>query len=143
MYHHYCIFGAHISFFVLTSGRPLPLTTFFVFSKPLCGADRESGIFCTSVYLCKRIFHGSQNLRLLQPSLQQRRSFRKGYEHIFIIISSLILQIDWISGKIWPNNTTVNSLNQGAADNSWSKCIRSSFFPFLISIPHFPKRKIS
>ena len=23
-------------FFVLTSGRPLPVTTFFVFSKPLC-----------------------------------------------------------------------------------------------------------
>ena len=36
MYHDYCITGAYISFFVLTSGRPLPVTTFFVFSKPLC-----------------------------------------------------------------------------------------------------------
>ena len=36
MYHDYCIIGACISFFVLTSGRPLPVTTFFVFSKPLC-----------------------------------------------------------------------------------------------------------
>ena len=35
-------------FFVLTSGRPLPVTTFFVFSKPLCSADRDSGIFCTA-----------------------------------------------------------------------------------------------
>ena len=38
----------HFFFFVLTSGRPLPVTTFFVFSKPLCGADRDSGIFCTA-----------------------------------------------------------------------------------------------
>ena len=36
MYHDYCITGAYNSFFVLTSGRPLPVTTFFVFSKPLC-----------------------------------------------------------------------------------------------------------
>ena len=36
MYHDYCITGAYISFFVLTSGRPLPVTSFFVCSKPLC-----------------------------------------------------------------------------------------------------------
>ena len=36
-------------FFVLTSGRPLPVTTFFVFSKPLCSADHDSGIFGTAV----------------------------------------------------------------------------------------------
>ena len=29
-------------FFVLTSGRPLPVTTFFVFPKPLCSVDRDS-----------------------------------------------------------------------------------------------------
>ena len=31
----YC-WSLHFFFFVLTSGRPLPVTTFFVFSKPLC-----------------------------------------------------------------------------------------------------------
>ena len=36
MYHDYCIIGACISFFVPTSDRPLPVTTFFVFLKPLC-----------------------------------------------------------------------------------------------------------
>ena len=37
MYRDYCIIGACISFFfVLTSGRPLPVTKFSVFSKPLC-----------------------------------------------------------------------------------------------------------
>ena len=35
-------------FFVLTSGRPLPVTTFFVFSKPLYSADHDSGIFGTA-----------------------------------------------------------------------------------------------
>ena len=36
MFHDYCITEVCISFFfVLTSGRPLPVTTFFVFSKPL------------------------------------------------------------------------------------------------------------
>ena len=35
-------------FFVLTSDRPLPVTTIFVFSKPLCSADRDSGISCTA-----------------------------------------------------------------------------------------------
>ena len=63
-------------FFVLTSGRPLPVTTFFVFSKPLIAAtlQRRSwfGNFlhrCKSaVYRCQRAFHCSQNLRLLQPS---------------------------------------------------------------------------
>ena len=37
MFHDYCIIEVCISFFfVLTSGRSLPVTTFFVFSKPLC-----------------------------------------------------------------------------------------------------------
>ena len=35
-------------FFVLTSGKPLPVTTFSVFLKPLCSADRDLGIFCTA-----------------------------------------------------------------------------------------------
>ena len=40
-------------FFVLTSGRTLPGTTFFVLKfeatlQPLCSADRDSGIFCTA-----------------------------------------------------------------------------------------------
>ena len=101
-------------FFVLTSGRPLRVTTFFVFSKPLCSADRDSGIFCTAA---KALFiavkglstaaRNSQNLLLLQPALiqlfcsaswshsavlQQRCSFRTwscsplGFQ---------ILRIDW------------------------------------------------
>ena len=37
MYHDYCIIRTCISFFfVLTSGRSLPATTFLAFSKPLC-----------------------------------------------------------------------------------------------------------
>ena len=35
-------------FLVLTSGRPLAVTTFFVFSRPLCSADRDLGILCTA-----------------------------------------------------------------------------------------------
>ena len=65
-------------FFVLTSGRPLPVTTFFVFSKPLCSADRDSGIFCTAATALFIAVKGlstaarnSQNLLLLQPALLQ------------------------------------------------------------------------
>ena len=32
----YIYWSLYFLFFVLTSGRPLPVTTFFVFSKPLC-----------------------------------------------------------------------------------------------------------
>ena len=46
MYHDYCIVELVFLCFVLTSGGPLPVTTFFDFSKPLCSADRDSGIFC-------------------------------------------------------------------------------------------------
>ena len=38
-------------FFVLTSGRPLPVTTFYLFEatlQPLSSPDRDSGIFCTA-----------------------------------------------------------------------------------------------
>ena len=40
-----------IFFFVLTSGRPLPVTTFYLFEatlQPLSSPDRDSGIFCTA-----------------------------------------------------------------------------------------------
>ena len=36
----------HFVFFVLTSGRPLPVTTFFVFSKPLCSHFAVIREFC-------------------------------------------------------------------------------------------------
>ena len=55
MSHDYCLIEVCISFsfFVLTSGRPLPGITFFVLKfeatlQPLCSADRDSGIFCTA-----------------------------------------------------------------------------------------------
>ena len=48
MYHDYCIIQVSISFSVLMSGRPLPVTTFFVFSKPFCSTYRDLGIFCTA-----------------------------------------------------------------------------------------------
>ena len=54
MFRGYCIIEVCISlFFVLTSGRPLPGTTFFVLKfeatlQPLSSADRDSGIFCTA-----------------------------------------------------------------------------------------------
>ena len=48
MYHDYCIMEPVFLFFVLTSGGPLPVTTFFDFSKPLCSADHDSRIFCTT-----------------------------------------------------------------------------------------------
>ena len=95
----------HFFFFVLTSGRPLPGTTFFVLKfeatlQPLCSADRDSGIFCTAATALFIAVKGlstaarnSQNLLLLQPALlqlfcsaswshsaalQQRYSFRTG-----------------------------------------------------------------
>ena len=42
-----------LCYVMLTSGRPLPGTTFFVLKfeatlQPLCSADRDSGIFCTA-----------------------------------------------------------------------------------------------
>ena len=44
-----CYWSLHFFFFfVLTSDRPLPVKIFFVFSKPLCSEDRDSGIFCTA-----------------------------------------------------------------------------------------------
>ena len=100
LYHVSWLLKSVFLFFVLTSGRPLRVTTFFVFSKPLCSADRDSGIFCTAA---KALFiavkglstaaRNSQNLLLLQPALlqlfcsaswshsaalQQRSSFRTG-----------------------------------------------------------------
>ena len=54
MFRGYCIIEVCISFFfVLTSGRTLPGTTFFVLKfeatlQPLCSADRDSEIFCTA-----------------------------------------------------------------------------------------------
>ena len=48
MYHDYCIIEPAFLFFLLPSGRPLLATTFFVFSKSLCSADCDSGIFCTA-----------------------------------------------------------------------------------------------
>ena len=78
MSHDYCIVEVCIFFFVLTSGRPLPVTTFLVFSKPLCSADRDSGIFCTAATALFIAVKGlstaarnSQNLLLLQPALLQ------------------------------------------------------------------------
>ena len=100
----YCC-SLHSFFFVLRSGRrPLPVTTFFVFSKPLCShfaatlqplcsADCDSGIFCTAAKGLSTAARNSQNLLLLQPALlqlfcsaswshsavlQQRCSFRTG-----------------------------------------------------------------
>ena len=100
MYHDYCITGAYISFFVLTSGRPLPVTTFFVFSKPLCShfaaqivirefsaplqkrclslskgfpLQRETAKIC---YCCSQPFYSSF-VALLEVILQ-RCSFRTG-----------------------------------------------------------------
>ena len=67
-------------FFVLTSGRPFNtgITTFFVFSKPLCSEDRDSGIFCTAAIALfipvkglSTVARNSQNLLLLQPALLQ------------------------------------------------------------------------
>ena len=72
MYHDYCIIEPVFLFFVLTSGGPLPVTTFFDFSKPLCSADRDSGIFCTTetalFIAVKRLSTAAKNLRLLQPA---------------------------------------------------------------------------
>ena len=71
----YLYWSLYFLFFVLTSGRPLPVTTFFVFLKPLCShltAQIVIQEFSNSaVYRCQRAFHWSQNLQLLQPALLQ------------------------------------------------------------------------
>jgi len=57
----------HSFFFVLTSGRrPLPVTTFFVFSKPLCSH------FAAQIVIREfSAAQNSQNLLLLLPALLQ------------------------------------------------------------------------
>ena len=62
------------AFFFCTNEWPLPVTTFFVFSKPFWSADRDSGIFCTAATTLFIAVKGlstatlnSQNLLPLQP----------------------------------------------------------------------------
>ena len=98
-------------FFVLTSGRPLPVTTFFVFSKPLCSHFAAQIVIREfSAPLQKRCLSLSKGFPLqpkfaaaaaqrfyssfvaLLEAILQRCSFRTGYStdvHMFIIFIRL------------------------------------------------------
>ena len=73
-------------FFVLMSDRPLPVTTFFVFSKPLCSADRDSEF---SALLRKRCLSLSKGFPL-QPKFATAAAQR--FYSSFVALLEAILQ---------------------------------------------------
>ena len=77
-------------FFVLTSGRPLPVTTFFVFSKPLCSHFAAQIVIQEfSAPLQKRCLSLSKGFPL-QPKFAAAASQR--FYSSFVVLLKAILQ---------------------------------------------------
>ena len=93
MYHDYCITGAYISFFVLTSGRPLPVTTFFVFSKPLCSHFAAQIVIREfSAPLQKRCLSLSKGFPLQRETAKICYCCSQPFYSSFVVLLEVILQ---------------------------------------------------
>ena len=91
--HDYCIIEVFISFFVLTSGRPPPVTTFFVFSKPLCNHFAAQIVIREfSVPLQQRCLSLSKGFPLLRETAKVCYCCSQPFYNSFVALLEVILQ---------------------------------------------------
>ena len=89
-------------FFVLTSNRPLPVTTIFVFSKPLCSTDRDSAS-CTTA---KALFIAVKGLSTAAKTAAAQRF----YSSFVGLLEAILQRCSSPAHFVWVSNCAAKPL---------------------------------